>query len=60
MLGVAFSIDEMTMRFKGHHADKKRMTKKSKVDELQKYALCQKGCTNQIFMCNDTLPNIFS
>ena len=22
MIGVAFSIDEMSMRFKGHHADK--------------------------------------
>ena len=33
MLGVAFSIDETTMRFKGYHAEK-RMTYKSKGDGL--------------------------
>ena len=42
MLGVAFSIDEMAMHFKGNSAHKLRMTHKAEVDELQADALCQK------------------
>ena len=53
MLCVSFSMDETTMRSKGHHADIKRMTYKSKVNGLQIYDLCQKGYIYQIFMCDD-------
>ena len=59
MLGVAFSKDEMTMHFIGRHADKKRMTLKSKGDGLQPYSLFQKGYTYQIVMCNDPSPKIY-
>ena len=56
MLGVTFSIDEMTVRFKGNHADKKSMKYKEKGDGLKTYAICRKGYTYQIFMCNYPLP----
>ena len=59
MLGVAFSIDEMTRHFKGHHTDKRRITYKEKGDGLQTYAICQKGYTYQIIMCNDPSPIFF-
>ena len=49
----------MTMCFKGHHADKKRMIYKSKFDGLQTYALFQKGYTCRIFINNDHSPNIY-
>ena len=34
MLGVALSIDEMTMRFKGHHTEKMRMIYNEEGDVL--------------------------
>ena len=42
MLGVAFSIDEMNMCFKGHHVDKKTMMYKSKGYGLQTYGIFRK------------------
>ena len=56
MLGVAFSIDEMTMRFKGRHEDKKRITYKAEGDGFQCDALCQEGYTYQVYMRNDPAP----
>ena len=46
-------MDEMTMNFKIHHAEKLRMTYKSEDGVLHTDAIFQKGYTYQIFMCND-------
>ena len=43
MLGVTFSTDEMTMRFKGYHGDRIRMTYKAECD----------GYRNIIFLIKD-------
>ena len=56
MLAVAFSVDEMTMGFKGQHTDKKRITYKAEGDGFQADALCQDGFTYQVFMRNDSTP----
>ena len=32
----------------------------AKGDELQTYALCQKGCTYRLYMCKDPLPKQYS
>ena len=56
LLGVAFSIDEMTIGFQGHHADKLRITYKNEGDGFQADALCQEGFTFQVFMRNDPAP----
>ena len=55
MLGVTFSVDETTMRFKDHHADKIRITYNAEGDRLQTYALYQKVNRYQIFMCKNSL-----
>ena len=47
------------MRFKGHHAEKKKMTQKAKGDGLHKYALFQKGYTYKIFVCNYPYPKTY-
>ena len=49
MLGVAFYIDEMTMRFKGHYADKKGLCKKKNVMDYR----------HMIFVRKDTHINIY-
>ena len=59
MFCVTFSIDEMTVSFKGPHADKNRMTYKAKGGGLQTYAIFQKEERYQIFMYNDPLPKIY-
>lgn len=56
MLGVAISIDEMTMGFQGRHKDKKRITYKAEGDGFQCDALCQEGYTYQFYMWNDPSP----
>ena len=56
LLACAFSVDEMTMGFKGHHRDKKRITYKAEGDGFQADALCQDGFTYQIWMRNDRAP----
>lgn len=55
-LGKSFSVDEMTMGFKGNHRDKKRITYKAEGDGFQCDALCQNGYTFQIWMRNDLAP----
>ena len=55
-LGCCISIDEMTMRFKGRHKDKRRITYKAEGDGFQADALCQEGYTYQVFMRNDPAP----
>ena len=45
LLGVAFSVDEMTIGFQGHHADKMQITYKAEGDGFQADALCQEGFT---------------
>lgn len=57
LLACAFSVDEMTMGFKGHHKDKLRITYKNEGDGFQSDALCQDGFTYQIWMCNDRAPS---
>ena len=42
MLGVTFSMDEITMTFKVHHAEKRMMTLKSERGRLHTDALFQK------------------
>ena len=56
MLGIAFSIDEMTMGFKGKHVDKRRITYKAEGDGFQGDALCQDGFTYQVYMRNHPAP----
>ena len=56
LLACAFSVDEMTMGFKGQHRDKKRITYKAEGDGFQADALCQEGYTYQIWMRNDPAP----
>ena len=41
-------VDEMTMRFKGRHRDKRRITYKAEGDEFQADALCDAGYTYQV------------
>ena len=50
MLGFTFYMNEMTVNFKGHHAEKIRMTYKSEGYGLHTDAIFQKGYTYQIFM----------
>ena len=46
------SMKKTTMRFKGHHAEKLRMTCKYEGYGLQTDAIFQKGYTYKIFMWN--------
>ena len=56
LLGIAILIDEMTMRFKGKHADKQRITYKNEGDGFQCDALCQDGYLYQFFFRNEPAP----
>ena len=56
LLGRSFSVDEMTMGFKGNHRDKKRITYNAEGDGFQADALCQEDFTFQIWMRNDPAP----
>ena len=56
LLGLAFSVDEMTMGFKGKYKDKLRITYKAEGDGFQADALCQEGFTYQVYMRNDPAP----
>lgn len=49
-LACAFSVDEMTMGFKGKHADKKRIACKAEGGGFQADALCQSGFCYQAFL----------
>jgi hypothetical protein len=57
MLGPCFSIDEMTLRFKGQHKDKRIITYKAEGDGFQCDALCQEGYYYQHYFRNDPPPN---
>ena len=57
LLACAFSVDEMTMGFKGQHKDKKRITYKAEGCGFHSDALCQEGYTYQIWMSNDRAPS---
>ena len=50
------AVDEMTMRFKGHHCDKLRITFKAEGDEFMADALCDDGYFYQIYFRNDPAP----
>ena len=55
--GRAVAVDEMTMRFKGHHKDKLRITYKTEGDGFQADALCDDGYCYQVYMRNDPAPD---
>ena len=55
-LGRVFSIDKMTMGFKGNHQDIGRLTYKAGGEGFQENALCQDGFTYAIHMINDPAP----
>lgn len=57
LLGMALSVDEMTMGFQGRHPDKKRITYKAEGDGFQCDALAQEGYCYQFYMRNDPPPN---
>ena len=59
LLACEFSVDEMTMGFKGKHQDKKRITHKAEGDGFQADALCQNGFCYQVCMRNDLAPRKF-
>ena len=59
MLGITFYMDEITMHFKGRHADKIRITYKVWGDGLHIYHIFQKGYTYQIFICNDHVSKTY-
>ena len=60
LLGYAFSIDEMTMGFKGNHQDKRRITYKVEGDGFQADALCQDGYTYKVHLRNDPAPRKYT
>ena len=56
-LGRALAVDEMTMRFKGKHKDKRWITYKAEGDGFQADALCDNGYTYQVYMRNNPAPH---
>ena len=56
ILSVTISIDEIATNFKGNNGDQINMIYKAEFYGLQADALCQKGYTYQVFVCND--PNL--
>jgi hypothetical protein len=56
LLGEDFAVDEQTIGFQGHHADKKRITYKAEGDGFQNDALGQDGWTHQVYFRNDPAP----
>ena len=54
--GWSFAVDEMTMRFKGRHKDKRRITYKAEGDGFQADALCEDGYTYQVYLRNERAP----
>ena len=60
LLGVDISVDEMTMRFKGKHVDKLRITYKKEGDGFQCDALCQDGYCYSFFFRNEPAPKEFT
>ena len=56
-LGEVISVDEQTIGFQGHHADKMRITHKQEGDGFQRDALCQDGCTCTFCFRNQKVPS---
>jgi len=54
--GLHLGLDEMTMGFQGHHADKMRITYKKEGDGFQCDALCDAGFTYSVFFRNEPPP----
>ena len=57
MVGLSISVDEMTMRFKGKHPDKLRVTYKNEGDGFQCDALCDDGFCYQFYFRNEPAPS---
>ena len=57
MLGISYSVDEMTMRFKGSHKEKRRITHKREGNGLQCNTLCQDSFCYHFYFCNNTAPS---
>jgi len=55
-LGRLISIDEQTIGFKGHHADKMSIRYKKEGDGFQCDAICYDGFTYSFFMRNMSAP----
>jgi hypothetical protein len=55
-LGKFISIDEQTIGFKGHHADKMQISYKKEGDGFQCNAICCNGYTYSFFMRNMPAP----
>ena len=53
LLGVCFTIDDMTIGFQGMLADKKRITYKSEGGGFQEDELCEDGFCFQFYFRND-------
>jgi len=53
---MQIAVDEMTMRFKGQHRDKLRITFKAEGDGFMADALCDDGYCYQIYFRNDPAP----
>jgi len=53
---MQIAVDEMTMRFKGQHRDKLRITFKAGGDGSMADALCDDGYCYQIYFRNDPAP----
>ena len=58
-LGRLISIDEQTIGFKGHHADKLRISYKKEGDGFQCDAICCDGYTYSFFMRNMPAPKTY-
>eukprot|EP00536_Pseudo-nitzschia_multiseries_P014798 jgi/Psemu1/40172/gm1.40172_g len=56
MLSRIIAVDEMTMRFKGQHIDKRQITYKREGDGFQADTLCDNGYCYQVYMRNDPAP----
>ena len=56
MCACSIAVDEMTMRFKGKHADKLRITFKAEGDGFMADALCDDGFTYRIYFRNEPVP----
>jgi len=54
--GVDLALDEQTIGFQGHHADKQRITYKKEGDGFQCDALCDDGYTYSVYFRNEPPP----
>ena len=59
LLGILVSVDKMTIRFKGKHADKLQITYKNEGDGFQCDALCQDGYCYQFYFRNQPAPRFY-